>query len=336
MPDDLLDVSAVDPYEGDALQEQEPINPSVNTPESPTQQSEGDSDVIKDLLTANGISDTARIKFEEDDGRIIARDWKDLSKQEKLSILSSAISGGDTASEISQEEIDLINHIRETKQSPLEYLESLREQITQNQQDTAPYEIDTISDDELFALDILDRYGEENVTDEQLANMLESAKSDADLYAKTINNLRTHYKQREDDLKLQKQQQLEAQHEQEFNLYSDAILREIQSLREVAGQEIELSTDDMNDLANYILTRDDKGSSEFGKALNDPKFVTSMAFWALKGNDIMNEISSQIKTAYEKGVEAGKKGQSQLVITTNRDKSARGAAGILASELDVQ
>ena len=301
-------------------------------------QSNDDGSVINDLLAANGISDASKIKFEEDDGTITERNWNDLTKEEKLGILgSTGISGngesGDDVVDFSQEEIDFIQKIRSSAQSPTDYVDSLIRQTAGNQ---APqYEIDGISDDELFVLDALDRYGEENVTDEQLQSLLENAKSDTELYTKTIESLRAQYKQREDELKLQEQQQSEARQEQEFQAFSNSILNEIQSLKEVAGQDIELSLDDMNELANYILTRDEEGNSEFGKAMNDPKLFTQMAFWALKGNDIMNEISSQIKMAYEKGVEAGKGGQSHVAFR-NSDRPAHIAAGESAFGLDVQ
>ena len=57
----------------------------------------------------------------------------------------------------------------------------------------------------------------------------------------------------------------------------------------------------MNDLANYILTRDDSGYSEFGRLLNDPAQFTKAAFWMLKGPEILNEMQKQIKEAYLRG-----------------------------------
>lgn len=269
-------------------------------------------DLTVDLLRGMGITDPTKIKFETDDGSMEERDWKDLTKEEKLAILSPQ-------SDYSEAEVDLIKSIRDSQQTPDEYLEQIRQEAASAVQPDTVYEIDSMSDDELYVLDIIDKLGEENVTDEQLQSMLTNAKSDEALYQKTIEALRTQYKQREDDLKIQKQQEAQAQQEQVFNSFSESILKEIKSLKEVAGKEIELTTDDMNELANFILTRDENGNSEFGKAMNDPKLFTQMAFWALKGNDIMNEISSQIKLAYEHGIEEGKKGHSSLVIDKSKD-----------------
>lgn len=340
-----LDAAGLDPFE-----DQEPsagqqqgsgegsTPPTTQEPPTGSGDDAGKSDeaIITELLASNGIADLNKIKFENEDGTVVERSWKDLTKEEKLGILSNSTIS-EEATEFNQEEIDLINKIRESQKSPEAYLEALKEAASQVTQ-VESYEIDGISDDELFVLDAIDRYGEENVTDEQLETLLKNAKSDPELYAKTIESLRAQYQQREDDLKLQSQQEAEARREQEFQEFSTAILGEIQSLKSVAGQDIELSVDDMNELANYILTRDEEGNSEFGKALNDPKLFTQMAFWALKGNDIMNEISSQIKMAYEKGVEAGKKGQSQFVVNKPADRQTHGstAPSQSADTLDVQ
>lgn len=333
MTNDALDAGGLDPFE-EPVTPQDPLQdtqPPVNEPEP----NAGEDPLIMELLAANGIKDSSKIKFEEEDGTVVDRAWKDLSREEQLSILSPETSD---VSDYSEEEIDLIQRIRDAQQSPEEYLEALKNEAAQAVQQTPIYEIDGISDDELFVLDAIDKYGEENVSDEQLEELLKNAKSNPDLYAKTIESLRAQYKQREDELNYQKQQESEAQQEQDFQNFSTSVLKEIQSLNKIGGQDIELSVDDMNDIANYILTRDEDGNSEFGKTMNNPKKFVELAFWALKGNDIMSEISSQLKTAYEKGVEAGKKGQSPLIFNTNpKDRnSAHNVSQTSAAALDVE
>lgn len=319
MNEDALEAGALDPFE-------EPVDPTEPTPDSEPpvnpepEPAAVDNSFITELLAANGIKDASKIKFEGEDGAVVERAWKDLSREERLNILSPVETVD--SSDYSDEEINLIQRIREAQQSPDEYLEALKNEAAQAVQSVPSYEIDAISDDELFVLDAIDKYGEENVSDEQLEELLKNAKSNPELYEKTIESLRTQYKQREDELNYQKQQESEAQQEEDFKNFSASVLKEIESLNTLGGQNIELSVDDMNDIANYILTRDEDGNSEFGKAMNDPKKFVELAFWALKGNDIMSEISSQLKAAYEKGVEAGKKGQSQLAFTNPKDKSS--------------
>lgn len=309
-------------------------NQTTDPPVVEDTEPKGDS-ILEDFLSANGI-DSSKIKFEDESGNVVERSWNELSKEEKLSILfTPSLTPVD---QYSTEEMDLISKIREAQLTPEQYLESLKEQTTAPMPQAPVYEIDGISDDELFVLDALDKYGEENVSDEQLEELLKNAKADPDLYQKAIENLRATYKHREDEYRYREQQELEAQREQEFNEFSNTVLKEIQSLDMLGGQNIELSVDDMNDIANYILSRDDAGNSEFSRTMNDPKKFVELAFWALKGNDIMSEISSQLKAAYEKGVEAGKKGQSQLTFgnSSTDTNPARTSKHMSASALDVE
>lgn len=319
MEENVLSADALDPqFEDDPGGQQEPpAEPSNPTP--PAGPDDSDEGLIQSILSQNGIKDVNKIKFEGENDTVVEKSWKELTREEKLNILRTPQS---SAEDFSEDELNLIQKIRDSKQTPSDYLASLERAATKAVE-TQTYDIDGLSDDELFVLDAIDRFGNENITDEQLETLLNNAKSDPDLYAKNIASLRAQYKQKEDDLRLQQQQQDDAQQEQEYKNFSESILNEIKSLNQVAGQSIELSVDDMNELANFILTRDDNGDSEFGKVMNDPKMFTQVAFWALKGNDIMSEISSQIRLAYEKGLAEGKKGQPKLAITQKQDPKTR-------------
>ena len=85
--------------------------------------------------------------------------------------------------------------------------------------------------------------------------------------------------------------------------------------------DLNLETDDMEDIASFILDRDDSGMSYFGKALNDPKTLVEMAWWTLKGRDALNsiseyfvnEIKNQKQISYQKGLEDGKKSSTRVV-----------------------
>ena len=88
---------------------------------------------------------------------------------------------------------------------------------------------------------------------------------------------------------------------------------------------VELSQDEMEDLASYILTRDSSGYSEFGRLLNDPAQFTKAAFWMLKGPEILNEMQKQIKEAYLRGYnERNKPAATQKVFTKTQEPSTKG------------
>ena len=158
---------------------------------------ENDDDFTLQVLNLKGISDPSKIKFEDESGAIIERDWNDLSDNERLMILAGT---EDPERDLEEEEILFINQLRENNLTPQQYIQAIQQQAAQQaleeyQQGLQPtYEIDSLSDDELFALDLLEKVGEENITDEELKEALEQAKANETLFAKQIEGLRATYK----------------------------------------------------------------------------------------------------------------------------------------------
>jgi hypothetical protein len=202
--------------------------------------------------------------------------------------------------------------------TPDQYIQSLQV----SEPPTPTYEVDNMSDDELFCLDLLDKVGADNITDEELQQALENAKANENLYSKQVASLRVYYK----GLEEKRQQELEAEKqmeaEQQFNAFANNIVESIRNFNSFEDTPVELSTDEMEDLANYILTRDASGYSEFGRLLNDPVQFTKAAFWMLKGPEILNEMQKQIKEAYLRGYnETHKTAPTNKVFTKSQTQT---------------
>ena len=217
-------------------------------------------------------------------------------------------------------EIELINQIRESGMTPDQYIQSL--QTTEPQQPV--YEVDTMSDDELFCIDLLDKIGSENITDEELQQALESAKSNEALYNKQVASLRVYYKGLEDKRREQMEVEKQEQAEQDYNNFANSIVNSIRNFNALEDTPVELSQDEMEDLANYILTRDSSGYSEFGRLLNDPAQFTKAAFWMLKGPEILNEMQKQIREAYLRGYNETHKTTNTKKVFTKTQPSEKG------------
>ena len=253
-----------------------------------------DFDLTKELLSLQGISDMNKIKFEDESGAVVEKSWDSLSNNEKLMILSHQ---EDPDTSLDAAEIELINQIRESGLTPGQFIQNLQTSEPQ----PVTYEVDGMSDDELFCLDLLDKIGSDNITDEELQQALDNAKANESLYNKQVASLRNYYKDLEnkrlEQIELEKQEQAEY----EFNTFANNIVNSIRNFNTFEDTPVELSHDDMEDLANYILTRDSSGYSEFGRLLNDPIQFTKAAFWMLKGPELLNEMQNQIKEAYLRG-----------------------------------
>jgi hypothetical protein len=309
--DDIQDLSP-EPVEGFESESDDDLEP-----QEPNTQND-DFDLAKELLTLQGISDMNKIKFEDESGAVIEKSWDSLSNNEKLMILSHQ---EDPDTSLDAAEIELINQIRESGMTPDQFIHNL-----QTPEPPAPtYEVDSMSDDELFCIDLLDKVGSDNITDEELQQALDSAKANEKLFSKQVASLRTYYKDLEDKRLQQIEKEKQEEAELEFENFSNSIIDSIRNFNVLEDSPVELSPDEMEDLANYILTRDNSGYSEFGRLLNDPAQFTKAAFWMLKGPEILNEMQKQIKEAYLRGYNEGNKpAATKKVFTKTQEPSTKG------------
>ena len=308
---DLDDLDDIEDLDIDVPEYEEPASE-----QEVVEEQEPDFDLAKELLTLQGISDMNKIKFEDESGAVVEKSWDSLSNNEKLMILSHQ---EDPDTSLDAAEIELINQIRESGMTPDQYIQSLQTV----EPPVVTYEVDNMSDDELFCIDLLDKIGSDNITDEELQQALDSAKANPNLFNKQVASLRVYYKDLEDQRLHNEEIAKQEAAEQEFNVFSNKIIDSIRNFNALEDTPVELSLEEMDDLANYILTRDASGYSEFGRLLNDPVQFTKAAFWMLKGPEILNEMQNQIKEAYLRGYnETHKTTANKKVFTKSQSTSS--------------
>ena len=329
---------------------QEPLNTNQEqTIEQPLEQHEtvnsgsssAEDDIINDFLREKGISDPQKIKFEGDNGDLQERAWNSLSKEEKLNILRDPVTQDN---DLSDDEIELLNIIRSNNLTPQQYLSLYRDNIIKeiNSQQEPSYTVDELDDDDLFVLDLQARV--EGITEEQLQRSLEKAKEDEQLFKKQIEGLRKEYKSLEDQQRQQNAVEQEEYQKQQYQQFADVINQHIQNLDSIAGLDVELDQDDKNELAEFILGQDEAGVSNLGKVLNDPESLVLMAWYALNGDKMIDDITtmynnslSKVKRdAYNKGLEDGRKGvqQGRLVVTQPNKSQEQQAIAQSIDQLD--
>lgn len=323
-------------YDGN-IDEQNYVKPLVNvqeetdyTPEPSNQSSE--DDLITNLLHSKGISDPNNIQFTDDDGNLQGRAWSSLSKEEQYNILATPNSSPER--DLDDEEIALINDIRSRNISPQEYVNGIAQygaQVFSQQNPVEPnYKVDEISDDELYMIDLKARTPD--ITDDELVSALDTAKQNEDLYKKQIQGIRKEYQ----DLEQQKNEEDNAialqQQEDQYNAFANTIYDSIDNMDEIAGLDVELSNEDKEELADFILGQDGAGVSNLGRALNDPETLTKMCWFALKGVETIdgmvdyfkNEITKVRENSYRQGYEAAGGKQSPRVVVTPPKQTTTG------------
>ncbi len=292
-------------------------------------------DIISELLKARGIDDANNIKFEDESGAIVNKSWNELSDEEKFTILNQS-PDKDPDVDLDDTEIEMINQMRLHGMDPYQYVTALRNQgaaqarsqmESQSENQALEYDTDDLTDDELFILDL--QYRSPDMSDEEAYEALNAAKTNSSLFEKQIKGVREYYKKLETDLKSQQQLELQDKQKRQFEQYSNSVVNAIQGINSIGNLEIEMSNEDRDELAQFILGTDQAGINWFGKALEDPETLVRMAWFALKGeeafNDINQYISQQIKTtaqnSYNRGFEDGKKrasGSSKVVIDSSK------------------
>ena len=291
----------------DVPQEQEPAQPI-------------DDDLPKDVLSLQGITDLNKIKFEDETGSIIERSWDSLSREEQLNILTNQ---QETQPEdeygLSDEEIELLNNIRSSGKSIEEYMQELYQPVVEKS-----YKIDELSDEDVYALNLLDKIGQDNITDEEITEAIENAKRNEIVFKKTVEGLRKEYQKLQEDEEAQLLNAQEAQQQADYEKFATSIMNEIQSLNSFAGQDLELSKEDTEKLGNFMLNLDNNGMSELGKSLQNPTTLTEIAFWIANKNEIIEELTKQMQDNYKRGYEAGlsdKQTSSKLVFTPKKKET---------------
>ena len=265
--------------------------PPINEPED---------DLTSEVLRLKGITDPNKIKFEDETGAIIERSWDNLSRAEQLNILAGQ---ENEEPDLADDEIELLNAIRNSGMSVNDYLESL--QIPQ-EAPVQSYKIDQLSDEDVYALDLLEKVGADNITDEELEQAINNAKQNEALFQKTVEGLRKEYIRLQQDEEAQQANELAAQQEAAYRQFATSISNEIRGLNSFAGQELELSDEDSEELAAFMLDLDESGTSAFGRALQDPNLFTKAAFWLLNEEQIIEELSKQMQDNYKRGYEQAK------------------------------
>ena len=304
--DSMFDVDEFDETPTQEKQEPDPKPEKTGNQETDsTPPSEGDQedDLTTEVLRLRGISNPDKIKFEDESGAVTERSWDSLTKEEQINILADQREHQETNNDLAEDEADLINAIRNSGMSVQEYMQTITPQINQPQ-DTNQF--DAMSDEDLYAFDILNKVGNDNITDEELDAALEAAKANETLFKKTVDGLRQQYNRLQEEQKQNIANQQQAAAQQRYQAFANVVNNQIDNFNSFAGQPIQLSNQDKDNLSEFMLALDEDGSSALGKALQDPRLLTKAAFWLLNEQDLIAELQKQQQDAYTRGYNAGK------------------------------
>lgn len=338
----------IDPIEPSTLEPQLAPEPNGTTEIDPKLELD-DRGIISEFLKSRGIEDLSKIKYESEDGSEEDVDWDSLDSSEKLSILNQLNSGSEN--DLDNSELQLINAIRSSRMSPSEYLNYIAQmgvdQYAQSLQGANQvYEIDQYSDEDLFITDLITRMGRENITDDEAREALDRAKSNETLFKKQASAIRNEYKKIEDENRQYELYLEEQRRQDQYNQFARSIQDQIIGFNEFQGFELNMDQEDKEELYDFIVGFDEAGNSILGKAMNDPSVLVKMAWFALHGEQMLDDISDYVKQqvtkvrkdSYNKGVEDARTGKVKDVnkkpVTAYKPKSNNNLGQISIDDLD--
>ena len=291
-------------FDDDEFSESSTTQQEDTTSQETPPEENNEDDLTSEVLKLRGIDNPDKILFQDDSGAVVTRSWDSLSREEQINILGDVKEQQDQPNnELENDEINLINAIRNSGMDVNSYLQTLTPQVNQPQQTNV---IDTMSDEDLYAFDILNKVGSDNITDEELDQALESAKTNEALFKKTVDGLRASYNRQYEEEQANIANQQQAAQQQKYQAFANAINNQIDVFDNFAGQEIQLSNEDKDNLSEFMTSLDENGISPLGYALQNPAILTKAAFWLLNEDSISAELQKQVQDAYTRGFNAGK------------------------------
>lgn len=297
----------VKPYLGANGEPEKDLNIENTEPE--------EDDLITAFLKSKGVVDISSIKMENEDGTIEEKDFNSLSREEQLSILNST-EEHNISEDLEDDEIDFLNEVRENNLSIQDYLEWIKRQAVEEYINSSASDaissIDSLTDDDLFLLDLKDT--SPDLTDEECIAALEHEKQNPILWEKRMQGLRRSYEEKE-KFKREQDELLKQEEDQRQILEFQTAIQDTVDKVDSIG-EFDLDDEDKEEIAEFILGVDKTGTRYFARALNDPELLTKMAWFALNGEDALEalskyykeQIDSYSKANYKKGFEDGKNG----------------------------
>ena len=278
-----------------------PYTGANGEPEPDIQTNEPEPDDEDDLITAflksKGIKDTTSIKMESEDGSIEEKDFHSLSREEQLSMLSSTDAQPNEPN-LYDDEIDFLNEVRSNNISVNDYVEWIKKQAVEdyiNSTANESTEIDSLSDEELFLLDLKDT--SPDLTDEECIAALEHEKSNQILWEKRMQGLRNSYKAKETAKRNEEEILRQEEEQRQIVEFQDAIQNAVDKVDSIG--EFDLDDEDKEEIAEFILGVDKTGTRYFARALNDPETLTRMAWFALNGEEALETLSKYYKEQIE-------------------------------------
>lgn len=271
--------------------------------------------VLDKFLESKGFVDS-KIKVLDENDKESEVKFSELSEDEQLDVLNSLSFQDKTNTQLGQDEESFLKELKNNNLTLNQFLELYKESVIQEAgaQSEASYEIDQYNDEELYLLDLKNKF---DFTDEELQAELEKELENKPLFEKKIEKIRSEYKELEEQYKANQQAEFEAQQKQQYDDFVDQMTGIAGNVSDFHG--LELEDNEKNETLSYLLNLDENGMSQFYKDLNTPEKLYEVAWYLKYGRDAFKVIED----AYEAEIARlkAKEDKPRVVRQTNKENN---------------
>ena len=119
-------------FDDDEFSESSTTQQEDTTSQETPPEENNEDDLTSEVLKLRGIDDPDKILFQDDSGAVVTRSWDSLSREEQINILGNVKEQQDQPNnELENDEINLINAIRNSGMSVQDYIQTITPQINQ-------------------------------------------------------------------------------------------------------------------------------------------------------------------------------------------------------------
>ena len=304
-------------YDDEMIKELDNVNANSqsDTNDNDNQNPEEHTDLVSQVLASMNINPD-NIKIVDENGESSSVKFSDLSQEEQLDILTSR-SQQPSGPQITEDEWGLINNMRKSGLSSVEFVDSIRkkaiEESTLNINDSVT--VDNMTDDEVFVSDLISRF---DLSDEEAADALRLEKANPTVFAKKVESLRKSIKAAEIETKTREEEMRLEQEKQAYDKFIGDLYKSSGVAKQI-GKYCELDDDDIKESIEFLTQEDGSGTRYIQRALSEPDSLIKMAWFYLNGEKAIDDLCK----GYEKQIADLQKKVGQTQTRDNSKTSQR-------------
>jgi len=283
------------------------------------------------LSQYNIVGGMITFEADEEGGEPVQKHFNDLSAEEQFNVLSNLASQGAPNIEekygLDQEEIKMLNDIRNSGKSPYEFLNeqaAARVEQLRAMEESTGVDYTSMSDDAITTKWLKDNNPE--ASEEDIAAELERSK-ESKFYESQVKTIRDNYVKAQEAETSAVQEQQRRELEEQIEADRAVIATAAANTSHIAGWK--LNDNEKNEVLGEILEVNNDGDSKFMvEIFGDPNNLLKAAWLYKNAEERFDELEKywkkEVANAYQKGKNAGVNGLSSDPINAGEGSGSAG------------